>query len=134
MKRTAIFALLLFAVTNAPLLAKNPAEDVPPTPPSSTDTKAPPKADPGTRKLSRRERKERIKNLGEKYQQFLTDVEPIMQQSELDTFLILESDPQRGLYIEDFWHRRDVAQGTTNHAFRDLYYGRLEYAKEKFKN
>ena len=31
MKRTAIFALLLFAVTNAPLLAKNPADDVPPT-------------------------------------------------------------------------------------------------------
>jgi VWFA-related protein len=133
MKRTAIFAVLLFAVTNAPLLAKNPADDVPPTPPSSTDTKAPPKADPGTRKLSRRERKERIKNLADKYRQFLTDVEPIMQQAELDTFLVLETDAQRDLYIEDFWHRRDAAQGTTNHTFRREYYDRLEAVKVEFR-
>ena len=67
------------------------------------------KQDPGIRKLSRRERKERIKNLGEKYRQFLSDVEPIMQSSELDTFLILETDPQRDIYITEFWRRRDKA-------------------------
>ena len=35
----------------------------------------------------------RIKNLGEKYRQFLTDVDPIMNPAELDTYLILETDP-----------------------------------------
>jgi Ca-activated chloride channel family protein len=123
----------LLAVPNIAEEANNPQNKQTPLPPPPTDNPQP-KQDPGARKLSRRERKERIKNLGEKYQQFITDVEPIMQQSELDTFLILESDPQRDLYIDDFWHRRDVAQGTTNHAFRDLYYGRLEYSKEKFRN
>src|SRR6185295_5735331 len=52
---------------------------------------------------------------------------------ELDTFLILETDAQRDIYITEFWRRRDVAQGTTNHAFRDQYYARLDDAKEKFK-
>jgi Ca-activated chloride channel family protein len=92
------------------------------------------KQEPGIRKLSRRERKERIKNLGEKYRQFLTDVEPIMQPSELDTFLMLETDPQRDLYIAEFWRRRDKLQGTTNHAFQEEYYARLEIVKDEFKN
>src|SRR5207237_2012486 len=96
--------------------------------------KAPAKQDPGIRKLSRRERKERIKSLGEKYRQFLADVEPIMQDSELDTFLLLETDPQRDIYITEFWRRRDAMQGTTNHTFRDQYYARLETVKEQFKN
>lgn len=133
MKRTAIFALLLFAVTNAPLLAKNPAGDVPPSKPAPADTKPAPKADPGVRKLSRRERKERIKNLSDKYRQFLSDVEPIMQPAELDTFLLLETDPQRDLYIEDFWYRRDLSQGTTNHTFRREYYDRIEAVKAEFR-
>ena len=48
-------------------------------------------------KLSREERKERIKNLSDRYRQFLSEVEPIMQPEELDTFLQLESDAQRDL-------------------------------------
>jgi Ca-activated chloride channel family protein len=106
------------------------------TPPKTAAMQSapPPPQDPGARKLSRRERKERMAKLPEQYQQFLIDVEPIMQPTELDTFLILESDAQRELYISDFWHRRDVAQGTNNHAFRDLYYERLEVTKERFRN
>jgi len=133
MKRTAILALLLFAVTNAPLLAKNPADDAPPPKPAPAPDAKAPQTDPGVRKLSRRERKERIKNLSDKYRQFLTEVEPIMQPAELDTFLILDTDAQRDLYIEDFWHRRDLAQGTTNHTFRKEYYDRLDAVKAEFK-
>src|SRR5213594_2375509 len=105
MKRLMLcFVAVLFAVTNALAQANNsdPAQ-------KKADDK-PPKQDQGIRKLSRRERKDRIKNLGEKYQQFLTDVEPIMQASELDTFLILETDAQRDIYITEFWRRRDVAR------------------------
>ena len=91
-------------------------------------------SDPGIRKLSRSERKERIKNLSEKYRQFLSEVEPIMQPAELDTFLLLESDAQRDLYIDDFWHRRAVAEGVSVKEVRERYYNRLETAKEKFRN
>src|ERR1043165_9730699 len=133
----ALLVLLFFAVTNAPLLAKNPADDgstsVPPQKPAAAAETAPNPADVGTRKLSRRERKERIKTLADKYGEFLTDVEPIMQPAELDTFLLLDTDAQRDLYIEDFWHRRDLAQGTSNHTFRKEYYDRIEAVKAEFR-
>ncbi len=128
MKRIlAVVAALAFVAPNIFAQTNNPPEQ--PKPKSDQ----PAKQDPGVRKLSRRERKERIKNLPEKYRQFLEDVEPIMQPSELDTFLILETDPQRDIYITEFWRRRDAAQGTTNQTFRNQYYGRLETVKEKFK-
>lgn len=92
-----------------------------------------PTADPGVRKLSRRERKDRIKNLSEKYQEFLEDVEPIIMPQERDTFLILETDAQRDAWIIEFWRRRDKAAGTTNSSFRDTYYARIDEAREKFK-
>jgi Ca-activated chloride channel family protein len=146
MKSTALIAALTFALAAPNILAQsnNPSDPAAAPADKSADVPKPPeapkaqndngKADPGVRKLSRRERKERIKNLSDKYRQFLTDVDPIMQPSELDTFLLLETDPQREIYITEFWRRRDVLQGTTNHSFRDQYYARLETAKEKFKN
>src|SRR5438445_7390914 len=128
MKRTTLAVVLTLTLAAPNILAQ---ADNPPKPP---DKPAATKSDPGIRKLSRRERKDRIKNLSDKYRQFLTDVEPIMQPSELDTFLILETDAQREIYITEFWRRRDVLHGTTNHSFRDEYYARLETAKEQFRN
>jgi len=84
--------------------------------------------------LSRADRKERIKNLSDKYRQFLQDVEPVMQPEELDTFLQLESDPQRDLYIEDFWQRRAKARGIGVDVLRQGYYDRLQIAKEKYRS
>lgn len=150
MNRIAFAFTLLFAASNILAQNNNPPADPPQQPAAATagepadpkagdlaaaeakkkDAKAP---DQGVRKLSRRERKERIKNLSDKYREFLSDVEPIMLPQELDTFLILETDPQRDVYINQFWRRRDVAQGTTNHSFKDEYYARLESAKERFK-
>jgi Ca-activated chloride channel family protein len=91
----------------------------------------PPPANPAV-KLSRGERKERTAKLPAAYQQFLLDVEPIMQPAELDTFLILESDGQRDLYIDDFWKRRDQAQGLSSGAFRKTYYDRIATAKQRY--
>jgi Ca-activated chloride channel family protein len=82
--------------------------------------------------LTRREQKDRIAKLGDDYQQFLIDVTPLITPAELNTFLTLETDPQRDLFIDDFWTRRDKTQGTTNHSFRKLYYERLEVVKEKY--
>jgi Ca-activated chloride channel family protein len=86
------------------------------------------------KKLSRSERKERIKNLSDKYRQFLTDVEPIMQPDELDTFLQLESDAQRDIYIDDFWKRRADAKGVSVTEVREQHYERLQTAKEKYRS
>ena len=131
MKRT-LLAVVVALTSLAPNIFAQ--TNNPPDPARPPADQAAAKQDPGIRKLSRRERKEKIKNLSEKYQQFLQDVEPIMQSSELDTFLLLETDPQRDIYITEFWRRRDLAQGTTNHTFRDQYYDRLDTVKEKFRN
>jgi len=85
-------------------------------------------------KLSRRERKDRIAKLAEQHRQFLIDVEPIIQPFERDAFLKLETDAQRDSFIEDFWRRRDIARGTTNHAARREYYDRLEFVRENFES
>jgi Ca-activated chloride channel family protein len=130
-----VIAVLIFAMF-LPLAAFAQTPPPPdPQPAPAADAKAKPAPpDQGVRKLSRRERKDRIKNLSEKYRQFLVDVEPIMNPAELDTFLILETDPQREIYLTEFWRRRDVANGTTNHSFRDQYYERLETVKDEFTN
>jgi Ca-activated chloride channel family protein len=122
----AAFALLLLLAAPNILAQAN-------TPKPADDKKQPAPQDSGVRKLSRRERKDRIAKLPDEYRQFLADVEPIMMPTELDTFLILETDAQRDIYITEFWRRRDREQGTTNHAFKDEYYSRLDEVKTRFK-
>ena len=134
MIRTTIAATLVSILAAGTILAQNASPSAPAaaTEAKKDDKKAGP-PDQGVRKLSRRERKDRVSKLGEKYQQFLEDVEPIMQDSERDTFLMLETDPQRDIYINEFWRRRDVTEGKTNSAFKDAYYARLEEARDRFK-
>ena len=85
----------------------------------------------GDKPLTRAERKERLSKLADKHRQFLADVEPIISPGERDIFLRLETEPQRDVFIEDFWRRRDIARGTTNHAARDDYYERLDFVRSK---
>ncbi|HEX7191474.1 MAG TPA: VWA domain-containing protein [Thermoanaerobaculia bacterium] len=119
-----------------PIIAQTdpPAKQDPQPQPTAAAKPKDSTSDPGVRKLSRRERKDRIKNLSEKYQQFLEDVEPIIMPQELDTFLILETDAQRDAWIIEFWRRRDKATGSTNNSFRDVYYARIDEAREKYKH
>ncbi len=106
MKRALLFALAL--LTAAPLLADEP------------------------KPLSRRERKDKVAELKDAYRQFLIEVEPIITTAERDTFLRLDTDPQRETFISDFWRRRDIAAGTTNDSYRKEYYVRLEVVKNDF--
>ncbi|HKR65012.1 MAG TPA: VWA domain-containing protein [Thermoanaerobaculia bacterium] len=85
------------------------------------------------RKLTRRERNARIEKLDVRHQDFVADVEPIIVPAELDAFLMMETDAQRDSFIDDFWRRRDRIAGTTNLAFKDMYYHRLDAAKERFR-
>jgi len=89
--------------------------------------------DPGVQKLSRRDRKDRIAKLSDAHREFLKEIEPIMLPRELDTFLILESDAQRDLYIEEFWKRRDSDSLSARNEYRETYKELLEEAKQKFK-
>lgn len=82
--------------------------------------------------LTKRERKDRIAALAEKHRQFLIDVDPIIVPTERDTFLRLDTEPQRDAFIDDFWRRRDIGAGTTNNAARNEYYNNLEFVKETF--
>lgn len=125
----ALAAALTFAFA-ADILAQAPAP--PPKTPADADDQRAPRTE-RLRKLTKRERAARIEKLEFRHQDFLADVEPILLGPELDTFLTLETDPQRDAFIEDFWNRRDVYAGTTNRAFKDMYYARLEIAKEQFR-
>ncbi len=125
----ALAAALTFAFA-ADILAQAPSP--PAKTPASADDARPAQTE-RLRKLTKRERAARIEKLEFRHQDFLTDVEPILLGPELDTFLTLETDPQRDAFIEDFWNRRDVYAGTANRAFKDMYYARLEVAKEQFK-
>ncbi|MFL6247591.1 MAG: hypothetical protein ACJ74H_16320, partial [Thermoanaerobaculia bacterium] len=71
----------------------------------------PPKPQPETtrpdaiRKLSKRERKQRLEKLPERHRQFAADVEPIMLPAELDMFLSLEDENARDTFVDEFWRR-----------------------------
>lgn len=132
MKRTlAVSLLLALGALNIEGAQNNPPQKAPEVKkPAAKD----PIADPGSRKLSRRERKERRRALDERYQKFLLDVEPIMMPRELDAFLLLESDAQRDRYIEHFWIRRDPDPRSSVNEYRDQYAELLDEAKLKYKN
>src|SRR5205085_2831648 len=105
--RTSMRRMALVVVATLGLVVPNIVADetTPPQPatpaaaasPAPTQPKAP-ALDPGQQKLTRRESKERVKNLSDQWREFLQDVEPIMLPQELDTFLTLETDPQREIY------------------------------------
>jgi Ca-activated chloride channel family protein len=84
---------------------------------------------------SRRERKaeqERIAQLAPKYQQFLSDVELMLSDSERASFLALEEDYQRDAFIDNFWRSRDPYPETTRNELRDQWQARLEMARTSF--
>jgi Ca-activated chloride channel family protein len=111
--------------------AQAPAPDSPPA--TQPPTRPDPAKDPGVRKLTRREKKDLIAKLPEAYQQFLKDVEPIILPTEINTFLLLESDAQRDVYIEQFWLRRDSDPKTAFNEYREQYQESLVTAKQFFK-
>lgn len=125
--RTASAVLALVAATVS-LSAPAPAPDTP----AGKETKA---AAPAPRaekkKLTRAERKERTARLPDQHREFLANVDPIILPDEVETFLRLETDAQREMFIEDFWRRRDIAQGTTNHAYKREYEVRLEFVRDE---
>src|SRR5688572_2215244 len=95
------FAVALSLASAVTLLGQ---ETQPPKPLSETNR---PDA---IRKLSKRERKQRIEKLADRHREFAANVEPIMLPAELDMFLSLEDDNARDTFVEEFWRRRDRSE------------------------
>jgi Ca-activated chloride channel homolog len=126
----AIVAVLLLSSLNADAQPDNPAQG------ESTPAAANrphPTQDPGVRKLTRSEKREALRALDQKYRDFLAEVEPIILPDEENGFLVLESDAQRDLFIEDFWARRDFDKATSRNEYEEAYKESLQRCKAEFK-
>lgn len=116
----ALAVALTFAFTAATILGQE-----------STSSKDTLRTD-AVRKLTKRERKERLSRLDERHREFAGDVEPIILPAELDLFLSLESASDRDTFVDEFWRRRDH-HSRAHGKFKDIYYQRLDIAKKSFR-
>ncbi|HYU33448.1 MAG TPA: VWA domain-containing protein [Thermoanaerobaculia bacterium] len=98
---------------------------------------AAPAAAKDEKKITRAERKEMraaAAKLPEKYRQWLEEVDPIITDDELKTFLALEKDYQRDAFIKRFWEVRDPLKGTARNEFQDRYMAFVQEARSRYGN
>ena len=60
------------------------------------------------------------------------DVVYIIEPSEREAYLRLQTDDERNQFIQQFWQRRDSTPGTANNEFKEEHYRRISYANERF--
>lgn len=92
-------------------------------------------------KISRAERKElakaqkeAISKLPAKYQEWLAEVDLLITDEELASFLALDKDYLRDAFIEHFWEARDKYQATARNEFRDRWAARVSQARAQWGN
>ncbi len=73
-----------------------------------------------------------VKDLPERYQQWMELVEPLMSKPERKDFLRLEKDYQRDAFIERFWEVRDPVPETRENEFKGRYMARRAEALELY--
>jgi VWFA-related protein len=86
------------------------------------------------RKELRKEQKEAIAKLPAKYQEWIAEVELLITDEELTSFLALEKDYQRDAFIERFWEARDKYKSTGSNEFRDRWEARVAQARAQWGN
>src|SRR5215203_4332326 len=69
-------------------------------------------------KIDRKANKAAIEKLPETYRQWLTVVDLLITDEELQTFLALEKDYQRDAFIKSFWAARDTYRSTARNEFQ----------------
>jgi GWxTD domain-containing protein len=79
------------------------------------------------------QKKMRVKDLHEKYQEFLKLTLYIMHEKEKDAFLQLKNDRERDAFIEMFWRLRDPTPGTPENEYKDMHIERFLYANKYFR-
>jgi GWxTD domain-containing protein len=71
--------------------------------------------------------------LDKKYETWIKEeVIYIITPAENEVFYKLETDKDRDLFIEEFWHQRDPTPETPRNEFREEHYRRVEYTNKKF--
>lgn len=90
-------------------------------------------------KLSRAERKElakaqkeAISKLPQKYQEWLAEIDLLITDEELTSFLALDKDYLRDAFIEHFWEARDKYKATARNEFRDRWAARVSQARAQW--
>ena len=79
------------------------------------------------------QKKMRVKDLHEKYRDFLKLTTYIMHNKEKDAFLELVNDREREVFIEMFWRMRDPTSGTAENEYKDEHVKRFIYADKRFR-
>ncbi len=68
------------------------------------------------------------------YKNWITDVDPILTQSEREAWFRLATDEERQKFIETVWYRRDPDPDTEENEFKEEFYERVAYANEHFSS
>lgn len=68
------------------------------------------------------------------YVKWITDVDPILTNSERDAWRRLQTDDEREQFITIFWRLRDPDPDTEENEFKDQFYERNAYADEHFSS
>jgi Ca-activated chloride channel family protein len=110
-----------------------PSAPAPLAAPASPAAKQPaaPKRDSSPPKLTRKQEKEAIAKLPEKYRDWLVEVEVLITPVERSAFLVLDKDYQRDAFIQHFWEVRETASGRQGE-FQRLFEARVAEARERF--
>jgi GWxTD domain-containing protein len=84
-------------------------------------------------KLSRKERKEALKNLAPRYRHWLEKVHHISLKEERKVFLALKTNRNRDIFIRSFWLQRDPTPGTDDNEYKHEIETRFIYVQKYFK-
>src|SRR4051812_7462390 len=84
-------------------------------------------------RAERKAEKEAIKNLPQKYQDWVETVELLISEQELTTFLALEKDYQRDAFIKQFWEARNPYK-TLRNTFQERWEQKVADARALFGN
>jgi VWFA-related protein len=84
------------------------------------------------KKMSRREVRAAVEKLPEKYRAWVEEVEVLITEEELATFLSLEKDYQRDAFIKQFWEVRDPYRATARNEYQDRWEANARLARGLF--
>lgn len=76
--------------------------------------------------------KVKVKDLMQRYRDWLDLTQYIIHPEEREVFLRLSSDRERDIFIETFWKQRDPTPGTPQNEYKDEHLRRFQYANKWF--
>jgi GWxTD domain-containing protein len=78
------------------------------------------------------QQKVKVKDLGQRFRDWLDQVSYIIYEEEKEVFLQLTSDRERDIFVETFWKQRDPTPGTPQNEYKDEHIRRFLYANKNF--